>query len=287
VMREQARSKLRSFAQSIVWKGRAGWRRGLFALIWVGVRFWLAQWLWGTGLRLVHFPPPAKRAGTVLALVSLLLFIWATWGFVKAVLSLGLKRCAAILLALLVIVVGFDVLTLPSDQSRISALFRQIGSRVVEAGTLLGSMVTAAIHAPGEFSFAYNGTRSPPKLPPGFPTPDPQATPIQVVAHRAGQLLSATEPPHNPAIPEKDVPSQTESRIQVGGFAQVVKTDGKTLQAREQPGAHATIVARFPQGTRLAIIGGPQQSGDYTWWQVRNEQGQEGWCADAWLEAIK
>ena len=55
-MREQVRGNIRIVTQSALWQGRTGWRRGILGLVWSGVRFWMAQWLWGTGLRLAHFP---------------------------------------------------------------------------------------------------------------------------------------------------------------------------------------------------------------------------------------
>jgi hypothetical protein len=177
------------------------------------------------------------------------------------------------------------VLTLPQDQSRVSGLFRQLVVRAEGAGTHLGSTVKALVQAPDEFSFAYNGTRNPPRLPPGFPTPNPQATPIQVIARRAGQVIAPTVLPRAAVTPAADAPSQPNTQLQVGGFALVVNTGGETLQARTRPGTQAAVAARFPEGTRLTILAGLEQADGYTWWQVRSETSQEGWCADAWLEA--
>lgn len=284
-MREQARNKLRSFSQSTAWSGLAGWRRGLFTLVFASIRVWLGLWLWGTGLRLAHFPTPTKTVGAILAMVAAALVIWGVWGLVKSIRLLGLKRSVTLVLVFLAIIVGFDILTLPSDQPRASALLRQLYTRVAGIGSLGSGIVSAVVGAPGEFSFAYNGTRRPPSLPAGFPTPDPQATPVQAVARRAGQALPLAPVAEEATTPEPNEPVQLDTRLHVGGYARVVNTDGKALQARVEPGTSANVVARFAQGTRLAIIGGPESSNGYIWWQVRSDQGQEGWCADTWLES--
>ena len=40
----------------------------------------------------------------------------------------------------------------------------------------------------------------------------------------------------------------------------------------------------MPDGTILAVTGGPVEADGHTWWQVRDSEGSVGWCAEEWLE---
>lgn len=275
--RKEPRSIWRAASESRWWRGNAGWRRGLGQLFWAALRLFLGQWLWGTGLRLVFFPEPTRYVGLALALLAVALVIWAGFALVRATRALGTARLLSLLLALFVAAVAVDLLATPGGQLSAGLVLDRISAQGVAVGKAVSGGFGTLAAAPGDLGFAYSGTRNPPTLPPGFSTPDPQATPVRAVAVTAGQ-----------AQPSSITPEPAASNVlQIGGFALVVNVGGEPLRARSGPGTSAAIVARFPEGTRLLIVGGPEDANGFRWWQVRSEQGQEGWCADRWLELLE
>lgn len=279
----------------VLWSGAGPAWPGLVKLIWFVLRLLLANLVWGTAVRLAHFQPPVKTGSVVLAVASLLLVIWALWGLWRAFITLGLKRLGVTLIFIYVLLVTINVLTIPDTRPFPTRLFSQLTTTGGQTWDVLTGWFRAVIQAPNEFQFAYTGRRSLPSLPPGFPTPDPNATPIQVF------IIAANETPPSPSIPTQQPettvqpeaatpvePSEqtTPVQLRVGSYAQVINTEGQPLRARAGPGTTFEIVARFPEGTRLLILEGPEMEGGLTWWKVRSEQG-EGWCADQWLAPIE
>ena len=91
-MASRFRSSDGSHLRDTLWHGTGPARSGLVKLIWVALRLLLAGWLWGTAVRLAHFQPPVKTGGVVLAVVSLVLAVWAAWGLWRSLTILGLAR---------------------------------------------------------------------------------------------------------------------------------------------------------------------------------------------------
>lgn len=58
----------------------------------------------------------------------------------------------------------------------------------------------------------------------------------------------------------------------------VTTTDA--LNLRSSPGG--SVIAVMPAGTPGTVVGGPQTSGGYTWWQIKTSYGT-GWAAQDWL----
>ena len=95
----------------------------------------------------------------------------------------------------------------------------------------------------------------------------------------------------NSSSPNQNEPTSSEStplptapkELVIGGHAIVINTGGQALIARSEPGTEHEIVTRFPEGSRLLILDGPQVAGEFTWWQVQGES-EAGWCADRWLQ---
>ena len=71
--------------------------------------------------------------------------------------------------------------------------------------------------------------------------------------------------------------------LEVGGSARVV--DG-SLNLRAVPGTGSPVVAVLAEGTRLDLLGGPQNASGYTWWRVRTTGGTTGWCVQTYLEPL-
>lgn len=182
------------------WHGRGSWRDGLMALLWAGLRLWLGQWLWGTAIRLAHFPPPTKTVGVVVALVASLLVVSFIWGVLRSLWLLGVGRAGVFVLTLFLLVTTFYVLTVPDERSWPARVWTQFGLVAETAVVTLSSAVQQAVTAPSEFTFAYNGRRNLPRIPPGFPTPDPQSTPIHAVGQPTGRGEVPT--PIFTAVPE-------------------------------------------------------------------------------------
>lgn len=280
--------KTKSRRWASIWSGTGRVWPGLVKLAWGALRLLLAGWVWGTAIRLAHFQPPVKMGGVILALVGLLLIIWGLWGLWQALLILGLKRVVVAFILIYSLIVIVNVLTIPDPRPLPSRILTQLYVAGPQAGAGLARFVA---QGPEEFLFAYTGRRSPPALPPGFPTPDPDATPIQAFVVSGGEALPPTPIPIRqpeptvglePTTPATPTEQPVVLELTVGGYARVVDTEGQPLRARAGPGTSFDVVTRFPEGSRLLILEGPESEGGFTWWQVRGEQG-EGWCADQWL----
>ncbi len=169
-----------------IWHGEDRARPGVVMVVWVVVRLFLSSWWWGTAVRLARFPSPMKTVGLVLALLSIFLFVWALWGMWQTIRLLGLKRLGIIFILIFAVMVLINFLTVPDE--------RPLGQRLLlftnaTAGQIINSATDWAntiVDAPSDFLFAYSGQTRPPELPPGFPTPDPQATPVQAFARPGG-----------------------------------------------------------------------------------------------------
>jgi len=145
---------------SFLWHGRGRAKPGVSKLFWVVIRFSVANWLWGTAVRLAHFQPPTKTAGVVLALVSMLLIIWAFWGFGQALLILGIKRLIITLGSVFILLVTLNVLTIPDTRPVGARIVAQLSASVQQIGNALSNWAKSAIQAPDDFLFAYSGQRA-------------------------------------------------------------------------------------------------------------------------------
>ena len=64
----------------------------------------------------------------------------------------------------------------------------------------------------------------------------------------------------------------------MGGYVKVVAPSG--LSFRQTASTDGTLIQVLQPDTVLQVIGGPQEAGGYTWWQLRTlDDGQEGWSA--------
>lgn len=104
-----------------------------------------------------------------------------------------------------------------------------------------------------------------------------------VYAAEEGQFLAASESFY---LPDRaGQVTQLEIRIPelgVGGQAHVSTTGGSRLRLREAPDLYGELVASLSNGTLLSLLGGPvTDDRDLTWWQVRTEEGEIGWCVES------
>jgi len=77
--------------------------------------------------------------------------------------------------------------------------------------------------------------------------------------------------------PTKSPPAQ----LYVGATMVVIADMG--LNMFTAPGTDQERVKTLPGGTVVEVLDGPQETGGYTWWQVRDETGETGWVAGTWL----
>ncbi len=310
-MSNQTNGRFQIGKNNRLWEGRGGVWHGFLQIVWGSLRIWLAVQLWGTAVRLAHFPAPTKNLGVGVAIAALLLFGWGLWGLWQAFVTIGTRRLLVFLLTCYLLILTINILTVPDDRSLIKKVIPQAGHIASSLGKTAVSTTKAIFAAPDEFLFAYAGKRSMPDLPQGFPTPDPAATPINMVSAVGDQPQRSLRPtPTGTATAsvqamETAVPIDTSSpdliqtprstatpsalnnnEITTGSYVIVINTGSQSLIVRSEPGIEHDIVTRFPEGSRLLIFDGPQISGEFTWWKVKGDSG-EGWCVDRWLQPEK
>lgn len=72
-----------------------------------------------------------------------------------------------------------------------------------------------------------------------------------------------------------------ESGFEIGQKVKV-STVGSNLNLRQGPGLSFPIVTKLPDGTILTVVGGPEKSDGYRWWEIEGSLGR-GWAADEYL----
>ncbi len=101
------------------------------------------------------------------------------------------------------------------------------------------------------------------------PGPSPTALPT---------LTVAPEPTATPSVP---------NTVGIGVTVEVFNTDGLGLNMREGPGVSFAIVELLPEGTRLVIIGGPEEVDGFVWWKVQKVDSQvQGWVAEDFIKPV-
>ena len=75
-------------------------------------------------------------------------------------------------------------------------------------------------------------------------------------------------------------PGAPEQRLKVGNKGMVC-TKSDSLRFRAKPGLDETVISSIKTGTTFEVISGPDCAGnDWSWWQVRLNNGQIGWLAE-------
>jgi hypothetical protein len=114
------------------------------------------------------------------------------------------------------------------------------------------------------------------------PEPTPTAnvvTPTATLAPRPTNTLVAAATVTGEAQVTEEAPATAppSNVISVGGYARVAADAG--LSFRQQPSTNAPLIIVLDPGTVLEVIGGPQEADGYVWWQLRAQDGREGWSA--------
>lgn len=117
-------------------------------------------------------------------------------------------------------------------------------------------------------------------------TPTP-ATGQQPQPQTQGQTGQTTQPPASTAATGNN--ATTGGAASTAGAAQfksgdVVSTTD-TVNLRDQPTTSGNIITSLDPGTQLTITGSPQQADGYTWYPVKDVNGDEGYVASDFLQA--
>jgi hypothetical protein len=105
------------------------------------------------------------------------------------------------------------------------------------------------------------------------PSAVPSATTV-FVTPTAIPTLTVTPTPDTANAPDE---------VTVGFYAQVANTDGIGVSIRGGPSTDNIRLVLASEGTLVEVIGGPAEGNNFSWWQVRLEDGTEGWVVADFL----
>ena len=109
----------------------------------------------------------------------------------------------------------------------------------------------------------------------------PTLTPTAIQRPRPSATATMVVVIHTPT-PAPTPTATVVAGIGTGRTVKVTASDGLNLRAG--PGANKDLIRTMPVGTVLTVEGGPAQADGHTWWQVKDDQGNVGWCVEEWLE---
>lgn len=126
--------------------------------------------------------------------------------------------------------------------------------------------------------------------------PPPAAGPAQPTLIVLTAPPSPTMAPTSSAAPPTPIPTFTPiptpdvalapSAVTIGFYAQVAGTDDLGLTVRGGPSTRNVVVTVVNEGEALLILDGPQEAENFQWWQVRLQNGLEGWAVDNFLQPV-
>ena len=76
-------------------------------------------------------------------------------------------------------------------------------------------------------------------------------------------------------------PAPSKASLQVGYDATVNTDDGEPLNVRAEPSINADEITELQDGATVTLLDGPIISDGFTWWQIRTENGTEGWTVES------
>lgn len=93
---------------------------------------------------------------------------------------------------------------------------------------------------------------------------------------------TSTPPPFDEPTPEP-TPVVGGDTLAVGRPAVVGGTGGSGVNMRGGAGLGGPVLLVLGDGTALTLIGGPTEADGFVWWQIRLEDGTEGWVVEDFL----
>lgn len=106
--------------------------------------------------------------------------------------------------------------------------------------------------------------------------------PPSPIATATTDLPTPTPIPTLTPVPTRDLASPPDD-VAVGYYASVSGTGAAGLTIRGGPSTDNVRIQRAAEGTLMMIIGGPEEGGEFIWWEVRLLDGTEGWVAGQFL----
>jgi protein phosphatase len=135
-----------------------------------------------------------------------------------------------------------------------------------------GALATASAEIPGALN----------TLIPTSTVALPTATQVPV---ETPTVLAATPTPMPTLIPSPTPDTAVApGELTSGFYATVDNTDGLGVTVRDGPSTQNAALLVAEEGTTLLILDGPEEGGGLNWWQVRLDDGTEGWVAEDFLE---
>lgn len=123
-------------------------------------------------------------------------------------------------------------------------------------------------------------------------TPPPQGT-LEPVIIVLTAPPSATPAPTSPPLPPTPIPTFTPiptpdtavapPEIKPGFYAEVANTDDLGVTIRGGPSTRNVVVTVAEEGTPLFVIDGPTEAEEFLWWNVRLDNGLEGWVVQNFI----
>lgn len=124
--------------------------------------------------------------------------------------------------------------------------------------------------------------------------------PVSDVEPPPPTIIRLTAPPTLPPSPTPELPtptaiptltpeptpdrSEVPAEITVDFYARVANTDGIGVSVRGGPSTANVRVVLADEGTVLLVLDGPVENEGFQWWQIRLQDGTEGWVAGDFLE---
>lgn len=100
------------------------------------------------------------------------------------------------------------------------------------------------------------------------------------------ELATVTPEPTSTPPPPEPTPEPTPeplSILAVGGSAVVTGTDTDGVNMRQGGGIDYPVLETIADGTAFELIGGPSEADGYSWWQIRLDNGTEGWVVQDFI----
>jgi hypothetical protein len=105
------------------------------------------------------------------------------------------------------------------------------------------------------------------------PSPTPTVTRL---------LPTPTPIPTSTAVATRDF-SVAPEEVQVGYYARVANTGGVGVTVRGGPSINNAAITIAPENTLVFVLDGPEPGNDLLWWNIRLDDGSEGWAAADYL----
>ncbi|HUG14101.1 MAG TPA: SH3 domain-containing protein [Thermomicrobiales bacterium] len=97
----------------------------------------------------------------------------------------------------------------------------------------------------------------------------------------------STNPPETGSTPNPTaITPENPLDIYIGAIVTIANTGGLGANLRSEPTTESEVITVLLDGEVLEVIDGPQESQDFTWWNVTNESGT-GWVVADYLEVIE